>query len=191
MNTSTRLTSLALLAPVCVFVACGSEASPGSDGNPPAAGSAGTSTSGGATSNGGASSGGAGSPGGSGGSMAGAGGSATAGASSGGSSGATTGNGGAASDPCLTVKCSSGYHCESSPKGTGCVKNDSSKACVVAGDCTLYRDYCKACDCVVQAHNSPDIAPGTECSASMMVSCLLDACLGKSAQCNAGQCVIE
>ena len=185
MNTTNlgQLALLALLAPICTLVACGSEASLGSDGTP--AGSAGKSSDAGATASGGS------------GSLAGTGASCDGGAIASGGSGALAGNGGASTDPCLTVKCASGYHCEGIPttdvtQTFGCVKNDASKACVVDGDCTLYRDYCVACNCVVASNKSPGIAaPGSECSASMMVSCLVDACLGKSAKCNGGQCAIQ
>ncbi len=205
MNTTNlgRLALLTLLAPICTLVACGSEASLGSDGTP--AGSAGKSSDAGATASGGSGSlagtgassdAGATASGGSG-SLAGTGASSDGGAIASGGSGALAGNGGASTDPCLTVKCASGYHCEGIPttdvtQTFGCVKNDASKACVVDGDCTLYRDYCVACNCVVASNKSPGIAaPGSECSASMMVSCLVDACLGKSAKCNGGQCAIQ
>ena len=79
------------------------------------------------------------------------------------------------------------------PSGSGGAgtAGGSANSCAVDSDCVLYRDYCTGCDCVVSSAKPPQMRPGDECVGSSMVSCLVDACLNKTAKCSAAQCTIE
>lgn len=99
--------------------------------------------------------------------------------------------GGNTRNPC---SCGTGLVCAATPGSTlpmgdvggTCQKAQSSgsSACQTSADCQLQADYCTGCDCVA-------LGPGEKLRAcpGAGVSCLVDPCGSKSAQCVSGKCV--
>jgi hypothetical protein len=120
---------------------------------------------------------------------------ANGGTSGGGSAGSVGSKGGSAGSdggaPSSGGAATAGAGGTPSGGGGAGTAGSSANSCAVDADCVLYRDYCTACDCVVSSAKPPQMRPGDECATSSMVSCLVDACLGKTAKCNANQCAIE
>lgn len=88
----------------------------------------------------------------------------------------------AAPTPCIdNVLCIRGSHW--SPVECRCVPDGS---CSSDADCRVFSDYCTGCDCRALSNGDPDPTcdgPG--------VRCFADPCMGKTAQCVSGQCVLS
>lgn len=86
-------------------------------------------------------------------------------------------------DPCATVRCAAGTHCESKGRRAECVADV--QACRTDADCRLFDNYCDGCACNALSTTSPDpVCTGTT------VACFAQPCMGKTAVCKAGVCQV-
>ena len=83
-------------------------------------------------------------------------------------------------NPCMTVRCSAGTHCEAHGQQAGCVAD----TCKSDADCRLVDNYCDGCACDALLNSAPDpVCGGTT------VACFAQPCAGKVAKCDRGTCV--
>jgi len=87
-------------------------------------------------------------------------------------------------NPCMTVKCAAGTHCEAHAGQAACVQDD--QTCSTDADCRLFDDYCDGCACEALSVSSPD----PFCSSGNYVQCFAQPCGGKVAVCKAGLCEV-
>jgi hypothetical protein len=83
-------------------------------------------------------------------------------------------------NPCMTVRCSAGMHCEAQGKQAGCVAD----TCKGDADCRLFDNYCGGCSCDVLISTVSDPV----CT-SAFVNCFAQPCRGQVARCDHGTCM--
>jgi hypothetical protein len=87
--------------------------------------------------------------------------------------------------PCDLVRCRSGFSCEVQDERAVCVPVQP-RECKSDAECTLKADYCGGCNCLA-------LAPGEsapKCDGDE-VACFVSPCLGLSAYCSDGECVVD
>ena len=89
-------------------------------------------------------------------------------------------------DPCATVLCLAGYHCESRGRRASCVADTPNPStCTSDADCRLYDNYCNGCSCEALSLTDPDpVCNGT------IVACVVQPCGGQTAVCLNGTCSV-
>lgn len=86
-------------------------------------------------------------------------------------------------NPCATVRCAAGTHCEVKKGRAACVADV--QACSTDSDCRLFDNYCDGCACNALSATSPDPV----CTGST-VACFVQPCMGKTAVCKSGVCQV-
>lgn len=85
---------------------------------------------------------------------------------------------------CAVVRCRDGFVCEERNGRAACVPAPK-PGCVTDADCSLVDNYCGGCNCnAVPTGTVAPKCPGDE------VACFVAPCLGLTASCQAGVCVI-
>lgn len=89
-------------------------------------------------------------------------------------------------NPCATVLCVLGTHCEVQARRPVCVPDPHPAQCRTDADCRLFDDYCDGCACRALPTRSKDpVCTGTT------VACFAQPCAGRMAVCSRGACIVE